>query len=201
MNVIDGFERGVLFRLTRSLAMLFIICVCLGIMASGFMIFLITNDKQSTTIKATDVIESLQPQPSSNTAKSDQNYALAPEGDPLAALKIPFPLQKHLDYNNVSTIRNWLRSVPANKQPEALREMGEVAAKADDSNIDFNVALIKYCNIKQEILNQAEKDQYEQRLSIFAFAGLMVAGVIVIALLSLILVMLAVERNTRTTHL
>lgn len=200
MGFIDGFERGVLFRLTRALTMLFILAVLLGVLASGFMIFLITNNKQPTSVKATDVIESLKPQPR-NSDNTEQTYALAPEGDPLAALKIPFSLQKHLDYNNVATIRNWLKSVPDDKQAEALVEMGEVAAKADASDITFTDAMNKYYDMKKETLNQDEKDQASQRISIFALMGLMVAGVIVIAQLSLILVMLAVERNTRTTPL
>jgi hypothetical protein len=196
MALIDTLERGVLFRLTRALAMLFIVGVCIATVVSGVVLFSMTNQKSTTTVQSSEVLAALHPDTSKSDATS-QPAALAPEGDPLAELKVPFSLQKNLDSENVPIIRGWLRRMPENKRAEALEELGKLAESAEKANIPISDALNKYRDLKFERLDADVRADEQRRYSLLAYAGSVATGIIVIALFSLILVLLAVERNTR----
>lgn len=196
MKLIDGLEQNLLFRLTRILAILFICGVFVATVFGGFVLFTVTSKKPAITVQASEVIEALKPQQQKSSVSPEQQV-LAPEGDPLANLKVPFALQKILDSENVTTIRNWLRQIPEDKQAQALEEMGLVAAAAEKSNVAVPDALNKYHELKMERFAAEEKAAEAQKYSVLIFGSSVATGIIVIALFSLILVLLAVERNTR----
>jgi hypothetical protein len=196
MQFLDGLERNILFRLTRALAMLFIVGIFLATVVSGIVLFSMTTQKSATTVQSSEVLEALKPASQKSDATS-QPASLAPEGDPLAELKVPFSLQKNLDSENVVIIRGWLRRMPEDKRAEALNELGKVAEDAEKTNASVPDALNKYKELKFERLEADEKSDLQRKLSLLAFAGSVATGIITIALFSLILVMLAVERNTR----
>jgi hypothetical protein len=94
-------------------------------------------------------------------------------------------------------LRGWLDNVPEDYRQDFIDEMAAVVVEADKQKLNASEAMNAYKVLKLrklEAKRQAKAELEGMRVYYAAAAG---SGVALIALFSLILVLLAIERNTR----
>ena len=196
---LEGFERSVLFRLTRFMAMAAII-VLLCIIAGGGVVIGMFFHSTDPHVSPDEVVSSLKQAVASNNKPGSSQGAPVLEGNTSAEqpLKLPFLVQKYMDEpQNLATLKDWLSGLTSSEKAEFLDEMAQTIAAAEKAHVDPIDAINKFRTLKLTKL-AANKDTAEQRITyVVWYASATVSALVLIALLSLILVLLAVERNTR----
>ncbi|MDP1773020.1 MAG: hypothetical protein Q8L15_12110 [Methylobacter sp.] len=202
MIFLAKFERNFLFGLTRSLAMFFIFATLATLIVGGLVVGISQLSNSDSNIAPQEVIDSLKPalpvetmQPNNQqqTSQPTTQTQLLPPG-----LKMPFVLQKHFsDPDDIRRLANWLDEVPDNQQQVFLDEMATVVTQAEKEHIEPFSAINAYHKLKMEKLTAQRQTEAGNVQTWLWYAGALGAGIIIIALFSLILVLLAIERNTR----
>lgn len=201
MSFIDSFENKFLFGLTRYLATLIVFGLIAAIVIGAVVASGTLNGKVSTKVTPHDVVEVIKPVVAVDVTTADQDgtsQSTPAESNLLRGVKLPFSLQKHFNSTtNIKILRGWLDIVPAEYHQEFIDEMAAAVGEAEKQNLDASEAINTYKQLKFKKLEQgksakAELDQ--MRMYYAAAAGSCIA---LMALFSLILVLLAIERNTR----
>ena len=204
MTFLAKFERNFLFSLTRSLAMFFILSTLAVMIISGLVVGISQLSKGDTKVAPQEVIDSLKPalpietmQPNNNQQQQSPPITQAAKLLP-AGLKLPFVLQKHFsDPDNLHKLSDWLNNVPNNQQQSFLDEMAAAVTQAEKEHINPFDAINTYHNLKVSKLTAEQFARSGNAQTWLWYAGALGTGIIIIALFSLILVLLAIERNTR----
>jgi hypothetical protein len=116
----------------------------------------------------------------------------------LPGIKLPFALQKQFNTpDNIRALRNILNDIPKENQQEFIDEMAAVVAEVEKQNLNTYEAINKFVELKKNKLAKDAVTKVDIQQRCLYFAGAAVSAVILIALFSLILVLLAIERNTR----
>lgn len=200
MTFFDSFEKKFLFNLTRGLAMFLIFGLIVGIVVGAFIYSALIFDKTKTKVDASEVIAAIKPPVNVQEKNNATDSSPKPVDDPnlLPGIKLPFVLQKKFDTpDNIRTLRNILNSIPIENRQEFIDEMAAVVVEADKQNIPSYDAINKFIDLKKEIISAASNNKSEMMQYRLYFAGAVLSAVVLIALFSLILVLLAIERNTR----
>jgi hypothetical protein len=202
MIFLAKFERNFLFGLTRSLAMFFIFATLATLIVGGLVVGISQLSKSDSKIAPQEVIDSLKPvlpvetmQPNQQqiSQPTTQNQLLPP------GLKMPFVLQKHFsDPDNMRRLTKWLDEVADDQQQVFLDEMAAVVTQAEKEHIEPFSAINGYHKLKMEKLSAQRLAEAGNVQTWLWYAGALGAGIVIIALFSLILVLLAIERNTRS---
>ncbi len=199
MAFLAKFERNFLFGLTRAFAMFFIITTLIGLLI-GALVVLNQTGNQSSQVEAQEVIDVLRP---SLPVESAEPTTLQTPSKPQAkrlplGLKLPFILQKHFsDPTNMEILIDWLSAVPHDQQQAFLDEMAAAVTQAEKEHIAPFEAINTYHELKQQKIAAAQLSAEAQKEAWLWYAGAIGSGIVIIALFSLILVLLAIERNTR----
>lgn len=117
---------------------------------------------------------------------------------PEKEVHIPESVTRHLYDDNKRILEDWLGGISGHeKKQDFIDNLSEVIQDAELNKVDVLNAINNYRIIKLKKLNKSSIEEYEGMalkgvayLSIFAF-------IVFISIMSLILVMLAIERNTR----
>jgi hypothetical protein len=197
MSVLAIVERKAIFRLTRVLALIVIILLALGTAFAIYSAVVGTTAVPSGKVKAEDVFKDK----AGATAAAEGGHAGSLAQDPLASLKIP----------EVATLKTWL-TIPENKnvinaklvgteladRQEYLDGIGKVITMAENQKRNPAESVGRYFGqIEQARAAKAAAEierKAEREKAIYAIG----IGLGLIALFSLVLVLLAIERNTRT---
>ena len=203
MGYIDKFERGFLFSLTRVVALFFIGIALLGLLAS---ITLSVSNliPAETKFSEQEIIDIASPEEAveADSSYNENTENLYGEEDPLANIKLPFIVQKHLsDPDNMKILKNWISGFSLDQKKEFIEELVSVIKVAEENDRDVLQAINRYSTLKQLKLSELKMAQsasyYENAMTLGAVA----ATIITIALFSLVLVLLAIERNTRNAEM
>jgi hypothetical protein len=203
MSVVEGFERKALFNITRAVALVCVSVPMLAIIGIAIYAASIWNDDVPTRVTPAEIIAQVKPpEPQADAARQPQGAQppvnQEPAASPLFGYKIPFSLQKYVSGDNAQIVKNHLDHVPANERQTYLDELGAVVAAAESNKLDPAAAINAYMKTKAERYNDAASARARKWETLrFAAAGFG-AGLLLIALFSLVLVLLAIERNTRT---
>lgn len=198
------FERKVLFRIARFVAF----SICLGLflaLIGGGIYFLSAGMKdvvRPNPMEVADSLNTLAAAAPSTAAEGDDAGGLRSQSSSsaLSGIKVPPTLQELiLDGENHSVFEGWLDALPKQeRQPfvdglaKAMTQ-GRKASLADSDVVnEYHKRYVEYVAEKQA----AEALAKTQRL--YA-AGALVSTLILLALFSLVLVLLAIERNTVAT--
>ena len=204
MSFADSFERKFLFVLTRGLALLFIFGLLAAIVVGGVFVSDKLIPKASTTVTPQEVVDAITPpKPEVSQASDSAASATLPPPDPmiLPGIKLPFVLQKHFSTpDSIKTLRGWLEALPIEQRALFLDEMAAAVAEAEKGAADGLAAINKYREIKFEKLKQEELAAARLATERATYAGIAFGAILLIALFSLILVLLAIERNTRRSQ-
>ncbi|WP_042302928.1 hypothetical protein [Paraburkholderia kururiensis] len=202
MSVIEGFERKALFNITRAVAL---VCVTVFLLAIvGTIIFGVSvwQDHVDTRVSAAEIVEPLKqtPPPQADGQQTQGTQPPAEQGvaqSPLAGYRIPFALQKYVSGDNAQIIRSHLDAVPAAGRQAYLDELGAVVSSAEASKVDVFEAINSYMKTKSERYTEAAAKAAEKWQTLKMVAAGTASGLLLVALFSLVLVLLAIERNTR----
>jgi len=201
MAVLDAFERKGLFGFTRLLALsvvgLLILGLIGGLIAWGSTLF--ASDKKR--VEPEKVIAALKPLPTSVDGDASGGRAPAeppPPSGVLPGLKIPFRLQPYFSrVGSREFMRGKLSDMPLSDQQEYVQNMEEVVAAANSAGISEPEAIETYLLMKdREISDAAARKVVRQQTRIYVLQAVGSAFGL-IGLFSLVLVLLAIERNTR----
>jgi len=201
MAFLAKFERNFLFGLTRAFAMFFIFLTLAALIIGGLVIGFSQVMEGDVKVAPQEVIDILKPSLPIETAQPNVQQQLLdkPETPHLpAGLKFPFVLQKYFsDPNNLRKLIDWLKDTPKNQQQLFLDEMASVVTEAEKEHIDPFEAINTYHKLKIEKLDSEKSLQVEKNNTRLWYVGAVGSGIMLIAMFSLILVLLAIERNTR----
>ena len=120
-----------------------------------------------------------------------------PQASPLFGYRIPFALQKYVSGDNAQIVKNHLDRAPTEEHQAYLDELGAVVAAAESNKVDPVAAINAYMRTKAERYDEAAAARARKWETLKIAAGAAGAGLLLIALFSLVLVLLAIERNTR----
>lgn len=202
MSFADSFERRFLFVLTRGLALLFIFGLLAAIVIGGIIVSDKLMPKESTSVSPHEVVEAITPPspPLETQATADTAAVASPPPDPmiLPGIKLPFVLQKHFSApERIKVLRDWLSGLEISQRQVFLEEMAAAVTEAEKRGLDALEAIDKYKTIKFDKLKQEEMAAAKLSTARMMYAGVAFGAILLIALFSLILVLLAIERNTR----
>lgn len=217
MSFTTRFEQGFLFRLTRALALVIVVGLLLIGLVAGIAAYSEWPEKPDGSVAAKAVIEQLaEDARDAITPSTDAAPARAGLGtSPLSSVHVPEALLPHLaaeDANqpadavwsdkaertsNRALVAEWVAGLSPVDQQAYVDEMGAAALAAGRTGFDTAEAMNAFHELKMTQAQQviAAKVKQEEVLK-WAIGG---AGalLLLIALFSLVLVLLAIERNTR----
>ena len=195
MSFADSLEQKFLFILTRFLALFIIGCLLIAIVVGGIMFSEKLFPKNDTKVTPTEVMEAIKP-PVNPQSQPEQQPVL--DINILPGIKIPFILQKHFNNpDSIKTLKEWIENVPKEQRNEFINELAAVVEEAEKTKANVIEAINQYKELKfSKIKNlQLAKDEASNMRLKYLEIGF--GCVALIALFSLILVLLAIERNTR----
>jgi hypothetical protein len=199
--ILEGFERWVLFRLTRFVA-ISAIFVLLGLVTVGSIALIAYFHTTTIDVTPEEVISSIvtasRGKTESGTNKGEGASAPTLTDPAEDQMKLPFILQKYFDnHENIETLRRWMSAMNDSEKRQYLDQLAQVVAGAEKANVDAVQAINKFQEMKITRFQDHERNEADRKAYLIWFAGLTATSLILIALLSLTLVLLAVERNTR----
>jgi len=218
---LDAFEKKGLFQLTRLLALAMVFLLFAGAMLGVVAAYKFWPKSDSAEVPASEVLERINPRvspsPVTPEARNDSDHAPA-EPDGLSGLIIPKSLEAYLStinsqpgYENIlvdpdsraryrQLLADRMESLSIASQAEKqayLDELGSAVSAASAQKIDVGSAIDNYMDIKQEKVTRYQARLAEAKgLRLWA-AGTVVSVLFLIAMFSVVLVLLAIERNTR----
>jgi hypothetical protein len=200
MSFIDSLERKFLFILTRFLALLIISCLLIAIVVGGIMFSEKLFPKDDTKVTPTEVMDAIKPPvPTYNNPQSQpEQQQTVPDINVLPGIKIPFILQKYFNNpDSIKLLKGWMENIPKGKGNEFINELAAVVEEAEKTNANVTNAINQYKELKFSKIKDSQIAKTETNMIRLQYFGLAFACVALIALFSLVLVLLAIERNTR----
>ena len=198
MAFLESVERHALFRLTRFLAFVVILALSLALVI-GAVIFagdLIPN--QTPVVSFNEISRELHPAPEANQPGSKPSQP-GEESQGAPSLDLPFVLQPYFSASdNREVLMRHLEGLDSSERTEYLNNLSQVVKASQSSGEDATNVINKYFELKQTQLALAKADSAARTLRRLYIAASALSIIFLIALASLILVLLAIERNTRS---
>lgn len=167
-----------LFKLTRTFA---ISGSLIGLLALAIVIINLIPSKESTYISLDDIADVTQ------TSEGMTEFTYFPEN-----------VEKYLFGENEKILLGWLDGLSSQDQrQEFVDNLSEVIESAEQSELDVNKVINSYKTAKLSKLNKNDMSGYKGMMERATNYVVISSIITFIALMSLILVMLAIERNTR----
>jgi len=134
-----------------------------------------------------------------NVEESTKNNTIEEaSAPPKVQLFIPENIKAYLSGDNEKILQGWLDGIKGQeKKQDFLENMSEVITKAETNKLEVVNVINNYKTLKLSKLNRSEIEEYKDIGQKVALYAVIFGLIIFIALMSLILVMLAIERNTR----
>jgi hypothetical protein len=202
MSVVESIERKALFNITRAVALVCVSVFLLAIVGIAIYAASVWNTQVRTQISPEEIINQVRPVETPTDSPQQPQGAQPPgnqqpQASPLYGYRIPFSLQKYMSGDNAQILKNHLDAVPDGERQAYIDELGTVVSAAESSKVNVFEAINAYMKTKAERYEEAANATARKWETLkFAAAGFG-AGLLLIALFSLVLVLLAIERNTR----
>jgi hypothetical protein len=198
MTALDTFERKELFAFARLFAISLIALLLVGIGLS--VIFVSTTFIPPRNIVSfNDVMEIINSKKAA-TATDTHKIPEKEYRDPnmLPGVKIPFVLQPYVsNESNRNVLFNKLEKMAPELRQSYLENMANIAVDAEKNNVDVPDAINTYMELRAKLQAQEEIKKLAVRETRKYVIGAFLTGLALVALFSLVLVLLAIERNTR----
>lgn len=196
MSFIQNVERKGLFKLTRYIALLFICLLVLSVIVGFFNTTRILGQRTNTKIIPKEILsiieESSDSKNAMNVNRSEEEINLSP------GIMMPENLRKYfVSPDNRRVLRGWLELLPTDKSQDFLNNLSEIMKEGEAKGIDPGRLINTYKSMKLARFRDEKTKSEEFKQKLMYFIGGIVGVVFLIAMLSLILVLLAIERNTR----
>lgn len=200
MSFFNTLERNVFFSLTRLFALLVVAILTVALLGAAAYMAFARQGGASRFVAPVEVIEAIRPKV---VAEQSSDGVIPPPVAPvdrqlLPGLKLSFALQKQFSSpENIRILNRWLEASPEKERQEFLDELSNVVMAAEGEGLDTTSAINKYHQMKVERITQANAAKIVDRADRLTAAGIAAGALALIAMFSLILVLLAIERNTR----
>lgn len=185
--MLDKLERDAIFKFTRLFSFSIIIVLCVGIVSS--LLFFI-NLRSSTQVSLLEL----------KLNEKKKGNATNVEGLKEAA-SIPYIVEKYLsDVPNQKVLFSWLSNLNLDQQVDFLSNLSAVIQEAEQNTStgqNMNDIINEYKDAKLARLSKGVFEEYAQQARQAAAIFFIAIFLSMIALFSLVLVLLAIERNTR----
>jgi len=207
-KVFDRVERSVFFRITRSYTWVILVLAVLGFV--GAIIFLAPDIRpfiiKDTSVSAAEVKKVLDAKKTGKGPSEGESSAKAIDPELLSKLdkeiyELILLLPKKIqDETGIEKLRGWIKDQTGHysnikEKTRVLREAKKILAKINEP--ERGEALGTFFNIKANKENAHILGQTEAKIKLATIGGTFFALIMTIAAFSLILVLLAIERNTR----
>lgn len=197
MSFLDKIERKGLFSLTRWLAFVIVGLLALTVCFAALFFVKTWTVSDNAHISPKEVINELSAK-KSNAVLAQDDVVSAKENDALQGLKIPPILLDMMDDpSNRRFIRANLVDIKPDNRQSFLNDMADTVLKAQESKISeadaANTYVVMYRAHQREIDESVAQAKTQRLFSL----GVFTTGLFLLALFSLVLVLLAIERNTR----
>ena len=157
--------------------------------------------RSNSKVTISEVIDAIKPPIITNNSSStniNSSAQLTDNINTLPSVKMPFVLQKHFNSpEKVKVLKGWLNILSLEKHQEFIDEMAATVTEAEKLKLSPTEAIDKYKELKFKKIETEIATKAERKTQQLYYAGAVVGAVALIALFSLILVLLAIERNTR----
>lgn len=153
-----------------------------------------------TKVATVEVMDAIKPPALASPSSADiqSSIQITENVNGLPSVKMPFVLQKHINTpEKVQLLKSWLDDLAIGERQEFIDEMAATVTEAEKLKLSSDEAISKYKELKFKKLALELSLKAEQRTRQLYFAGAVISAIALIALFSLILVLLAIERNTR----
>lgn len=205
MPLLTSLERKILFRFTRGLAIALIALVFLGLMGLGGYMLLHQSSGSTKDVSAKELISKLKA--AKGGVEGIAGIANGADGggvsslDPLSNLKVPLPVQEILDTDRSSRefFNERLRPMDRGERQAYLNNLGAVWFEAKKEGLTMVETVVAFEKARMELAAEASRAEVEAKASRTLFQWYALAALFLIAQFSLVLVLLAIERNTRIT--
>ncbi|MBU9192995.1 hypothetical protein KTD33_00420 [Burkholderia gladioli] len=206
MSIVEGFERKALFNITRAVALVCVTAFLLAIAGGVFYGIAVWQEHVDTKVPAQEIIDPLKVSEMKPDQAADSPDSLGarppvqqgPEDSPLAGYKIPFALQKYISGDNSKILRSHLDDVPEAERQAYIDELAAVVSAAEAQKVEPVEAINSYMEVKSNRYKNAAAKAVEKRETLKLVLEATAGGLLLVALFSLVLVLLAIERNTRS---
>ena len=191
MSILDSVERGVLFTLTRLVTLVIILAFCVPLVMGGIIYLHFFGG--GSHVSYDDIYDELHPQSSHPYPKAVASTESAQAAPP----SIPESLKPY--FATAEAQQDWnrhLEQLSAKDQREYVDNLSQVVRSAG-SGEDIPQVIQQYFLDKDRRIGRTPPDAailWGSRIGLGLFT---VLTMILVALASLILVLLAIERNTR----
>lgn len=202
MGFVARFERQVLFRIARFVA--FSICFLLFVAMIGGAVYAVAyGPERAERPDAANVAQSLKPLaevPSDGqpAAQGSLGPATLSSDSVLRGVRIPPSLQEMmLDADNQQIFHNWLSAIPDEERQAFIDGAAKAVEEARRIAVNDAQAINNYHQqFDAYITKKAMSEAAAKQMRMYA-AGFVLATLMLLAMFSLVLVLLAIERNTR----
>lgn len=182
-SFVQNFERF-LFGFTRIVSIIGAIVVIIGIV---LLLINFISFKDKTYLSYSDIKKEIQ------NADSKQPTVVRNFKMP-ANLEIPFT------GNNAAILQTWLSEMPESEQQNFFDNLSEIVAKARKADVsrEYEIKIFNtYHNVKLSKIKANEFNKYSELIEKGGYIAGIFGLILILSILSLILVTLAIERNTR----
>ncbi len=188
-----SFERLV-FMITRVLALCGAVVVLAGI------VFLAVNLLSGGTKDIVVTYNDIEGELNVTNAGEESDEGSEPPR-PSVQVAIPNNLQRFFSGKNAQVLQNWLRPLSQSQKRDFLNNLSVVYAEVQrksKGNEEIQIQFVnRYANLKLAKLNQNEFDKYAAVATKAGYLAGIFGLLLILSILSLVLVLLAIERNTR----
>jgi hypothetical protein len=206
MKAFELFEKKFLFSATRVLFLALVLLTMLAFIAGSYkFIERCQESRVSTKVSADSVFSAIE----AGSKKSSQNPALNMEGNPSenveSGLKIPQSIKDVFTGGNQDVLNSWLKPIAPKDRQNFIDELNSVLAVALEkegaqgkNHADIVTGAVnKYKELKFAKIDDHNLQEAKFESNMTLYAGIAAGFIALLALLSLVLVLLAIERNTR----
>lgn len=198
---VAGFERNVLFRIARFVA--FTICFTLFMAMVVGLVYIGTSFNGASSPDPAQVVQSLKPGAANTTpggiGSSQSSNARPSVGaqSPLIGIQLPPALQEWTtDESNRQVLESWLSGFEQKDRQPFIDKLANVVHAARLAGVDESEAVNSYYVQYESYLSERETRRLSSATSRLYAAGAVISILLMLALFSLVLVLLAIERNT-----
>ena len=191
-------ERKGLFIFTRVFALLLIVALLIGIALIGFQVLSGLPKSVDTTVTPAMVVQSLK---STTSAQNSSEGSVPASADPYQGLTVPTNVQKLFEgYSGASNKAYIAQSLPEGAISERqayLDSLEQTIVAGEAAGLGAPQAAERYIGMKKARAAAAESIKTERAANLLSGFYKVGVGLALVGLFSLVLVMLAIERNTR----
>jgi hypothetical protein len=190
---LDWFERKGLFALVRLTSLMAVGVLSVALI---FVVFHFWQTLMPASISvAPSEIQEVVSQPDGTGAKTSQTSSSV-----LGSLSIPSRVSRGLAGENKQIVEQWLNGIDTSHRQDFVDNMDTVIKYAEQNNLDVTRSVNTFHELWMRKAQETLSQQRENELVRVSTVGLLLAIFTLILILALVLVVLAIERNTRATR-